>query len=145
MDVGDRIIPLIDQVPAVPAVPMVVDGVEFRLSLLSTSEAPYLATQIAFVASERMDGGMLECGTSVEGSPFVTETVSVQIGSSSSESILRKGWSVSAWGIGTAWANSRGNGPTTFSLGTRVPSETQCWKHVCTNVRPQKHTQKQRG
>ena len=67
MEVGDRISPLIDQVPAVPAVPMVVDGVEFRLSLLSTSGASYLATQIAFVTSERMDGGMLECRTSVEG------------------------------------------------------------------------------
>ena len=83
MEVGDRIFPLIGQVPAVPAVPMVVDGVEFRLSLLSTREDPYLATQIAFVASEGMDGGMLECGTTVESSPPVLETVTLQIGSSS--------------------------------------------------------------
>ena len=75
MEVGDFIIPLASQVPAVPAVQMVVDGVEFRLSLLSTSGDPYLATQIAFVASERMDEEMLECATSVEGSPPVTETV----------------------------------------------------------------------
>ena len=78
MDVGDPIIPLAGQVPAVPAVSMVVDGVECRLSLLSTSGA---ATQIAFVASERMDGGMLECGTTVEGSPLITETLILQIGS----------------------------------------------------------------
>ena len=58
MAVGVGIIPLAGQVPAVPAVPMVVGGVEFRLSLLSTSGTPYLATQIAFVASERMDGGL---------------------------------------------------------------------------------------
>ena len=56
MEVGNLIIPVFGQVPAVPAVPMVVDGVEFRLSLLSTSGDPYLATQIVFVASERMDG-----------------------------------------------------------------------------------------
>ena len=83
MDVGAGIIPLAGLVPAVPAVPMVVDGVEFRLSLLSTSGAPYLATQIAFVASERMDGGMLECTTTVEGSPPVFETATLLIGSSS--------------------------------------------------------------
>ena len=83
MEVGVSIIPPTGQVPAVPAVPMVVDGVEFRLSLLSTSGAPYLATQIAFVASERMDGGMLECGTTLEGSPAVIETATLQIGSSS--------------------------------------------------------------
>ena len=80
MAVGDTIIPLADQVPAVPAVSMVVDGVEFRLSLLSTSGAPYLATQIAFVASERMDGGMLECAIAVEGSPAVIETVTLHVG-----------------------------------------------------------------
>ena len=80
MAVGDTISPLTGQVPAVPAV---VDGVEFRLSLLSTSEASYLATQIAFVASEGMDGGVLECATSVEGSPQVFETVTLLIGSSS--------------------------------------------------------------
>ena len=62
---------------------MVVDGVEFRLSLLSTSGAPYLATQIAFLASERMDGGMLECATAVEGSSPVLETVTLQVGSGS--------------------------------------------------------------
>ena len=66
-----------------PAVPRVVDGVEFRLSLLSTSGDPYLATQIAFVASERMDGGMLECATIVNGYPSVLETATQQIGSSS--------------------------------------------------------------
>ena len=81
MDVGASIIPLTNQVPAVPAVPMVVDGVGFRLSI--TSGAPYLATQIAFVASERMDGGMLECGTTLEGSPAVIETATLQIGNSS--------------------------------------------------------------
>ena len=64
MDVGVPIIPLANQVPAVPAVSMVVDGVEFRLSLLSTGENPYLATQIAFVANERMDGEMVECASS---------------------------------------------------------------------------------
>ena len=79
MEVRVVIIPLAGQVPAVPAVPMVVDGVEFRLSLLSTSGAPYLATQIAFIASERMDGGMLECGITVEGSPLITETLTLQI------------------------------------------------------------------
>ena len=89
MAVRDSIIPLTNQVPAVPVVPMVVDGVEFRLSLLSTSGDPYLATQIAFVASERMDGGMLECGTSLENSPPVLETVTLQIGSSS-ESMQRQ-------------------------------------------------------
>ena len=77
MDVGDLIIHRTGQVPAV------VDGVEFRLSLLSTSGDPYLATQIAFVASERMDGGMLECGTIVDFLPPVVETVTLQIGSSS--------------------------------------------------------------
>ena len=56
---------------------LVVDGVEFRLSLLSTSGAPYLATQIAFVASERMDGGMLECAITVEA---VIETVTLHVG-----------------------------------------------------------------
>ena len=98
MEVGAPIIPLAGQVPAVPAVPMVVDGVEFRLSLLSTSEAPYLATQIAFVASERVDGGMLECATSVEGSSPVLDTVTLQVGSSS-ESVQRqsrRGQSISA-------------------------------------------------
>ena len=74
MVVMDRIFPLNNEVPAVPAVPMVVDGVEFRLSLLFTSGAPYLATQIAFVASERMDGGMLECET---GSPLIIETLTL--------------------------------------------------------------------
>ena len=91
MNVGGRIFPLNNEVPALPAVPMVVDGVEFRLSLLSTSGVPYLATQIAFVASEGMDGGMLECGTTVVGSPLLTETVTLQIGSSSSESMQRRG------------------------------------------------------
>ena len=80
MDVGDRISFLTGQVPAVPAVPMVVDGVEFRLSLLSTSGAPYLATQIAFLASERMDGGMLECATAVASAPVLTEMLTLQIG-----------------------------------------------------------------
>ena len=37
IDVGDSIIPMADQVPVVPAVPMVVGGVEFRLSLLFTN------------------------------------------------------------------------------------------------------------
>ena len=80
MEVGVGIIPLAGQVPAVPAVPMVVDGVEFRLSLLSTSGAPYLATQIAFVASERMDGGMLECAVSLALPPVLIETLTIQIG-----------------------------------------------------------------
>ena len=80
MDVGASISPLIFQVPAVPAVPMVVDGVEFRLSLLFTSGPSYLATQLAFIASERMDGGMLECGTTVEGSPLITKTLTLRIG-----------------------------------------------------------------
>ena len=83
MDVGAPIIPLAGQVPAVPAVPMVVGGVEFRLSLLSTRGEPYLTTRIAFVASERMDGGMIECVTFVESSANVIETGTLQIGSSS--------------------------------------------------------------
>ena len=83
MVVGDRIFPLNNEVPAVPAVPMVVDGVEFRLSLLSTSGAPYLATQIAFVASERMDGGMLECVNSIPMADESMETVTLQVGGSS--------------------------------------------------------------
>ena len=81
MEVGDSISPVADEVPAVPAVPMVVDGVEFRLSLLSTSGDPYLATQIAFVASERMDGGMQECATTVASAPLLREMLTLQIGS----------------------------------------------------------------
>ena len=80
MEVGDIISPLVAQVPAVPAVPMVVDGVEFRQSLLSTSGAPYLATQIFFVASERMDGGTLECATTVALPPVLIEMLTLQIG-----------------------------------------------------------------
>ena len=80
MEVGDRIFPLNNEVPAVPAVSMVVDGVEFRLSLLSTSGDPYLATQIAFVANESMERGMLECVTTAEGSLPVSETVTLQVG-----------------------------------------------------------------
>ena len=80
MDVGDPIIPMADQVPVVPAVSMVVGGVEFRLSLLFTSGARYLATQIAFVASERMDRGMLECANVLALPPVLTETLTLQIG-----------------------------------------------------------------
>ena len=80
MEIGDRISPRNNEVPAVPAVPMVVDGVEFRLSLLSTSGDPYLATQIAFVASERMDGGMLECATTLAFAPVLRQTLTLQIG-----------------------------------------------------------------
>ena len=76
MDVGVGIIPLAGQVPAV-------QWCGVQTVLLSTREAPYLATLIAFVASERMDGEMLECATSVEGSLPVTETVTLQVGISS--------------------------------------------------------------
>jgi hypothetical protein len=40
-----------------------VDGVEFRLSLVSTMDASYLASQITFVANENVDGGMVGCRT----------------------------------------------------------------------------------
>ena len=83
VNVGDRISPLVNQVPAVPAVPMVVDGVEFRLSLLSTRGVTYLVSQIVFVASERMDGGIVECGNTLEGSLPVIETATLKVGDGS--------------------------------------------------------------
>jgi Mg2+/Co2+ transporter CorC len=49
-NVGGLIIAAIGQVPATP---LTVGGVKFRLSLLSTMDAPYLASQITFVASEK--------------------------------------------------------------------------------------------
>jgi hypothetical protein len=77
MSIGSRIIPLFDEVPAVPAVPLMVDGVVFRLSLLSAT--PDLSTRITFEASENMDGRMVECQTAISGST-TTDRITVQVG-----------------------------------------------------------------
>ena len=77
--VGDPITPISIMVP------VLVQGVDFRLSLLSTQQAPYLATQIAFTASEMMDGRTLLCKTIVGGSQnlMIAEMRNLQVGSSS--------------------------------------------------------------
>jgi hypothetical protein len=77
VDVGDMIIPALNQVPEVPAVPLMVNGVVFQLILLSIT--PNLASQIAFVASENMDGRMVECRISNQ----ITERTTLQVGSGS--------------------------------------------------------------
>jgi hypothetical protein len=76
-NVGGQIIPAVGEVPEVPAVPLRVGGVEFQLSLLSTT--PVLASQVAFVASANMDGRMVECVTGLSLSPAVTDTIVLQV------------------------------------------------------------------
>jgi hypothetical protein len=78
--------PIIAATGQVPATPLTVGGVEFRLSLLSTMDSPYLASQITFVANENVDGGMVGCGSSVlidGASSVVTDTTTLQVGSGS--------------------------------------------------------------
>jgi hypothetical protein len=83
--VGMPIAPALGRVPEVPAVPLMVDGVEFRLSLLSTT--PALASQITFVAAQNMNGRMVECRTSIRdnGGATITvpETITLRVGSGS--------------------------------------------------------------
>jgi hypothetical protein len=81
VDVGDLIFPTFNQVPEVPAVPLMVDGVEFRLTLQSTT--PNLASQIAFVASENMNGRVVECRTYDHNIGTNTERTTLQVGSGS--------------------------------------------------------------
>jgi hypothetical protein len=80
VDVGSQIIPVSNQLPEVPAVPLMVNGVVFQLSLLSTT--PNLASQIAFVANENMDGRVVECRTSDHIATY-TERTTLQVGSGS--------------------------------------------------------------
>jgi hypothetical protein len=73
------IIPTTGQVPA----PQRVDGVEFRLSLLSANDT---VSQITFVASEGLDGRVVECGTTFSRSSMrddVIDTTTLQVGSGS--------------------------------------------------------------
>jgi hypothetical protein len=77
MNIGGQIAPAFNQVPAVPAVPLLVGGVVFRLSLLSIT--PDLASQITFAASENMDGRMVECRTAA-GSDVITDRTTLQVG-----------------------------------------------------------------
>jgi hypothetical protein len=84
MNIGNVIAPVLNQVPEVPALPLVVDGVEFRLSLLSTT--PDLASQITSVASENMDGRMVVCRTVTSPDvvvPPVLETTTLRVGGGS--------------------------------------------------------------
>jgi hypothetical protein len=84
MSIGNQIAPVLNQVPEVPTVPLKVDGVEFRLSLLSTT--PALASQITFVAAENMNGRMVECRTLISadaGVDPVSDITTLQVGSGS--------------------------------------------------------------
>jgi hypothetical protein len=63
-----------------------VDGVNFTLLLLSTMNSPYLASQISFVATESMDGRIVECRTSVpplSNATVISNTTTLRVGSES--------------------------------------------------------------
>jgi hypothetical protein len=63
-----------------------VDGVNFTLLLLSTMNSPYLASQISFVATERMDGRIVECRTGfplMSNAAVVSDTTTLRVGSRS--------------------------------------------------------------
>jgi hypothetical protein len=63
-----------------------VDGVNFTLLLLSTMNSPYLASQISFVASEHMDGRIVECRTAfprMSNATVVSDTTTLRVGSRS--------------------------------------------------------------
>jgi hypothetical protein len=70
------IIPTTGQVPA----PQRVDGVEFRLSLLSADDT---VSQITFVANEGMDGIVVECRTTFSRNNSLTDTTTLQVASGS--------------------------------------------------------------
>jgi hypothetical protein len=81
MPIGNSILP-------VDALPMSdrVDGVDFTLLLLSTMNSPYLASQISFVATERMDGRIVECRTSfprMSNAETVIDMTTLRVGSGS--------------------------------------------------------------
>jgi hypothetical protein len=61
----------------VSATQVVEDGVVFRISLMAVQ--PFQTSQITFVASEIMDGGMVECVYS-NGSEVDTRTLQVEFG-----------------------------------------------------------------
>jgi hypothetical protein len=73
------IIPISGQVPA----PQIMDGVEFRLSLLSANDT---VSQITFVANEDMDGRVVECRTTFSRSSMrddALDPTTLQVGSGS--------------------------------------------------------------
>jgi hypothetical protein len=78
--------PIGDSIVAVDVSPMTdgVDGVNFTLLLLSTMN---LASQISFVAAERMDGRIVECRTSFprmsNAETVISDTTTLRVGSES--------------------------------------------------------------
>jgi hypothetical protein len=80
--------PIGNSIIAVDVSPMTdrVDGVNFTLLLLSTMNSPYLASQISFVATERMDGRIVECRTAfprMSNAAVVSDTTTLRVGSRS--------------------------------------------------------------
>jgi hypothetical protein len=80
--------PIGNSIIAVDVSPMTdrVDGVNFTLLLLSTMNSPYLASQISFVATERMDGRIVECRTAfprMSNATVVSDTTTLRVGSGS--------------------------------------------------------------
>ena len=69
------IIPSLNIFP--PSSPVLVSGVEFSVTLSSTS--PALVSQIVFVAGEGVDGRMLACETRDGSGPATTRSIAIQV------------------------------------------------------------------
>jgi hypothetical protein len=76
-------VPIGNPILAIDVLPLSarVDGVNFTLLLLSTMNSPYLASQISFVATEPMDGRIVECRTSMSIATAVSDTTTLRVGS----------------------------------------------------------------